>query len=267
MYSLLNASTLGFDLVRLPEGETLAAVLLDALALRAGDGVDAELPSVPAAPDAGRTPRVRDVLSDLAGARGEELHDAARRLRSAPLGEVEDLLAALGREWFAWIEDPDADPGPRARERLEQAYGAAVQAAWHGARLEWPPLASRPADLGPQRAELAVLLGQVRGLDADAFGQLEQAWSSRDHAVRWSQAMHAATWAVSLTRRERAAMAAQLELVRAVRGSAARSEHVAQGAWNSLSGIVQVLSVADLLDGASAEALTEHTREILRPVD
>lgn len=273
MYSLLNASTLGFDLVRLPAGDRVAEVLLDALALRPDDVAGVTPPPLLPEPATPPLPRAHDALAEVLAARGDDLADAARRLRSAPLGRVEQLLDSLSREWFDW-GDGWGDDAPTGdlwdaglwRESLEQAYGAAVRAAWHGTPRDWSPLATRPADLGPQRVELSALMTQVSGLEEDAFGELEEAWSTRDHAVRWSQAMHAATWAVSLTGRERAAMAAQLELVRAVRGSAAQGAHVAQGAWNSLSGIVQVLSVADLLDRGSADALTEHAREILRPV-
>ncbi len=274
MYSLLNASTLGFDLVRLPGGAAVADVLLDALALRAEDVVGADLPPAPPEPSAPSVPRAAQLLGDVAHAHGDALAEMAQRLRTAPIGGIEQLLASLGREWFDWGESDSTQAGAATewdaelwRESLESAYGAAVRAAWHGAPVDWPRLASGSADLGPQRAELAALMGQVRGLDTAAFAELEEAWATRDHAVRWSQAMHAATWAVSLTGRERAAMAAQLELVRAIRSSAADSAHVAQGAWNSLSGIVQVLTVADLLDRTSAEALTGHAQEILRPVD
>ncbi|GAB2877596.1 hypothetical protein [Nocardioides pacificus] len=274
MYSLLNASTLGFDLVRLPGGAAVAEVLLDALALRAEDVAGADLPPAPPEASAPPVPRAAQLLGDVAHAHGDALAEVAQRLRTAPIGGIEQLLASLGREWFDWGESASTGTGADIewdaglwRESLESAYGAAVRAAWHGAPVHWPRLASGSADLGPQRAELAALMGQVSGLDAAAFAELEEAWATRDHAVRWSQAMHAATWAVSLTGRERAAMAAQLELVRAIRSSAADSAHVAQGAWNSLSGIVQVLTVADLLDRASAEALTGHAQEILRPVD
>jgi hypothetical protein len=268
MYSLLNASTLGFDLARLPGGADVADVLLDALALRADDLVRVALPEPAGAePDAATPWRVQDALALMCGGDLASLVLMGSTLRTATIGDVDQLLTCLRREWFDWGDVDDADLRLTA-ELVESCCSAVVRSAWCGCGpVRWRPLAARPVDLGPQADRVAGLLAEVAMLTGDQAERLQDAWCARGaqgSPVRWSQAMHGATWAVELTGRARAAMAAQLHLVGALHRAGVDVTLVAGGAWNALSGVVQALVVEDLLDGSSSDELVAPARDILR---
>jgi hypothetical protein len=67
--------------------------------------------------------------------------------------------------------------------------------------------------------------------------------------------MHEASWAAHVSGRTRALAAAQLHAVQAFLDGGFDGRDGASGAWNAVSGCVQALAMADLLDQASLEVL------------
>jgi hypothetical protein len=74
----------------------------------------------------------------------------------------------------------------------------------------------------------------------------------------WAAAMHDAGWAAHLSGRIRTTAAHQMRAVLAFRSAGFTSTDAAEGSWNALSGVVQAMSVRDLLGD-------EHVGTLLRP--
>jgi hypothetical protein len=132
------------------------------------------------------------------------------------------------------------------------------------ARLElWEPFATaaslytRPSpDLGPATPRLHTALALVATLD----GPGRDGWRAAVDAVRgerrgWATAMHEACWAAHVSGRTRALAAAQLCAVQAAADARFTVADGAAGVWNALSGCVQGLAMADLLDERSLALL------------
>jgi hypothetical protein len=132
MYSLVNAPVLGFDLVRLPGGPALAALLLTAGRLDeaglavvgryADDAADRATAWLDLEQAAAARRRAKDLLASAAGTpradeaaaeAASELPDAlsilrsrqaflAKMLEQAPLGTLDGLLTCIREEIFAW---------------------------------------------------------------------------------------------------------------------------------------------------------------------
>ena len=277
-YSLVSAATLGFDLVRLPAGRSVAAVLL------AGLGADATtLVSVAGVhPGRGLARDERGVLA-VRSRKARELAAAVPHMRGAAQGAgagdraavlvaqlergtigdaptLERLLRddVLGREHVArgFLTDD---------EWAEAADVLADAALGHWAAGVLPPLVRRELtgpfdqllDRGavhtpPVDAALAELLDAVR--DLDAAGRV--AWRAAvdegraDHRP-WATAMHEASWAGHVSGRTRTLAIAQLHAVQAFLDGGFDLHDGAGGVWNALAGCVQGTVVADLLDEAS----------------
>jgi hypothetical protein len=75
--------------------------------------------------------------------------------------------------------------------------------------------------------------------------------------------VHDASWAVHLSGRVRAAAAAQLLAVEAVRDAGLSLADSAGGVWNLLSGAVQASVVEDLLADEAADLLAAPVRSAL----
>jgi hypothetical protein len=285
-YSLVSAATLGFDLVRLPAGRSVAEVLL------AGLGADAPALSAVAAahPARGLAREERGVLA-VRSRRAREMAATVPHMRSAATaGDRAAVLVAqleqgtigdaptlerllrddvLGREHSA-TGFLDADEMDEAADVLADA------ALGHWAAGVLPPLVRREltgpfdrvldrgvvggapigADLGPAAGELAELLDTLRGLDEGG----RTAWRVAVDEVRadrrpWATAMHEASWAAHVSGRTRALAAAQLHAVQAFLDGGFSVSDGASGAWNAVSGCVQGTAMADLLDDASLAVL------------
>jgi hypothetical protein len=285
-YSLVSAATLGFDLVRLPAGRSVAEVLL------AGLGADAPALSAVAAahPARGLAREERGVLA-VRSRRAREMAATVPHMRSAATaGDRAAVLVAqleqgtigdaptlerllrddvLGREHSA-TGFLDADEMDEAADVLADA------ALGHWAAGVLPPLVRREltgpfdrvldrgvvggapigADLGPAAGELAELLDTLRGLDEGG----RAAWRVAVDEVRadrrpWATAMHEASWAAHVSGRTRALAAAQLHAVQAFLDGGFSVSDGASGAWNAVSGCVQGTAMADLLDDASLAVL------------
>ncbi len=298
-YTLVSAATVGFDLVRLPAGRAVAEVLLAGLAADAGmlerlaerhpaRGRDREQRGVVAL----RGRRARELAAAVAALRDAAVPDAtAAGTRAAVLvaqlerGTIGDAAAlerllrddVLGREHAAMRRvDPQV-----AAEATDVLADAAVG---HWAAEVLPPLVRREltapfgravpdgavpggegsgVDLGPAAADLAVLLGAVRGLDASG----RAAWRAAVEEGRaerrpWASAMHQACWAAHVSGRTRSLAAAQLHAVQAFLDGGFGISDGAGGVWNAVAGCVQATSMADLLDDASLAMLLAPWRRV-----
>jgi hypothetical protein len=286
-YSLVSAATLGFDLVRLPAGRSVAEVLLaglgaDADALSAiaaahpGRGLDREQRGVLAV----RSRRAREMaagvphLRGAAAAAGDRATVLVEQLERGTIGDaptLERLLRddILGREHAA-ASTLDADELAQAADVLADA------ALGHWAAGVLPPLVRREltgpfdrvldrglgtappvgADLGAAGDDVAELLDAVRALDEGG----RAAWRAAvdegraDHRP-WATAMHEASWAAHVSGRTRVLGAAQLHAVQAFMDGGFGISDGASGAWNALAGCVQGTAMADLLDEGSLAVL------------
>jgi hypothetical protein len=286
-YSLVSAATLGFDLVRLPAGRSVAEVLL------AGMGADADALSAIAAAHPGRgldrehrgvlavrSRRAREMaagvphLRGAAAAAGDRASVLVEQLERGTIGDaptLERLLRddVLGPEHAAATTlDPD---------ELAQAADVLADAALgHWAAGVLPPLVRREltgpfdrvldrglgtppavgADLGAAGDDVAELLDAVRALDESG----RAAWRAAvdegraDHRP-WATAMHEASWAAHVSGRTRVLGAAQLHAVQAFLDGGFGISDGASGTWNALAGCVQGTAMADLLDGGSLAVL------------
>ena len=281
-YSLVSAATLGFDLVRLPAGRSVASVLL------AGLGADATTLVAVAGVHPGRG-LARDERGVLAvrSRKARELAAAVPHMRSAAqAAEAGDraavLVAQLERGTIGdaptlerLLRDDVLGPEHLARGFLtEDEWAEAADVLADAALGYWaagvlPPLVRRELtgpfdqllDRGavsapPVGAALAEVLDAVRDLDAAG----RTAWRTAvdegraDHRP-WATAMHEASWAGHVSGRTRTLAVAQLHAVQAFLDGGFDLHDGAGGVWNALAGCVQGTVVADLLDEVSLSAL------------
>jgi hypothetical protein len=278
-YSLVSAATLGFDLVRLPAGRSVATVLLAGLqadattlasvaAVHRGRGLARDERGVLAV----RSRKARELAAAVphmrsAAAAGDRAAVLVAQLERGTIGDaptLERLLRddVLGHEHLArgFLSDDEWD---------EAADVLADAAVGHWAAGVLPPLVRReltgPFDRAldraavpapPVDAALAELLDAVRTLDAPG----RAAWRAAvdegraDHRP-WATAMHEASWAGHVSGRTRTLAVGQLQAVQAFLDGGFDLHDGAAGVWNALAGCVQGTAVADLLDEASLAVL------------
>jgi hypothetical protein len=278
-YSLVSAATLGFDLVRLPAGRSVATVLLAGLqadattlasvaAVHPGRGLARDERGVLAV----RSRKARELAAAVphmrsAAAAGDRAAVLVAQLERGTIGDaptLERLLRddVLGHEHLArgFLSDDEWD---------EAADVLADAAIGHWAAGVLPPLVRReltgPFDRALDRAAvpappvdagLAELLDAVRTLDAPG----RAAWRAAvdegraDHRP-WATAMHEASWAGHVSGRTRTLAVGQLQAVQAFLDGGFDLHDGAAGVWNALAGCVQGTAVADLLDEASLAVL------------
>lgn len=281
-YSLVSAATLGFDLVRLPAGRSVATVLL------AGLGADARgLGSVAALhPGRGLARDERGVLA-VRSRKARELAAAVPHMRGVAAGAAAGdrtavLVAQLERGTIGdaptlerLIREDVLGPEHPARDfllddELAEASDVLADAALgHWAAGVLPPLVRReltgPFDQAldrglvsapPVDAALVDLLDHVCGLDAPGRAAWRVAVDEgrADHRP-WATAMHEASWAGHISGRTRSLAVAQLHAVQAFLDGGFDLHDGAAGVWNALAGCVQGTAVADLLDEASLTVL------------
>jgi hypothetical protein len=286
-YSLVSAATLGFDLVRLPAGRSVATVLL------AGLGADAiGLASVAGLhPARGLDREERGALA-VRSRKARELAASVPHVRSAADG-VGDRMATLvtqlergtigdGPTLERLLRDDVLGPEHLARgflseEEWDEAAGVLADAALgHWAAGVLPPLVRReltgPFDaaldrgligLPPVDVALTELLDAVRGLDAAG----RDAWRAAVDEARadrrpWATAMHEASWAGHVSGRTRALAMGQLHAALAFLDGGFDLHDGAAGVWNALAGCVQGAAVADLLDDQALGVLQASWKQI-----
>jgi hypothetical protein len=286
-YSLVSAATLGFDLVRLPAGRSVAEVLLAGLAADAGDlariaaahptrGLEREQRGVHAVRSrrarelAASVPHIRDAASAAGRDRAAVL---VAQLEQGTIGDAPTLERLLRDD----VLGPEhAAAGATDPELLDQAADVLADAAvgfWAAGVL--PPLVRRELtagfdrvtdagplagqesrDLGPSGAELETFFTELRDLDDVGRARWRAAVDEgrADHRP-WAGAMHEASWAAHVSGRTRALAAVQLHAVQAFLDGGFDARDGASGAWNAVAGCVQGLAMADLLDEASLTVL------------
>lgn len=291
-YSLINMPVLGYDLCRLPRGAQVAGVLLSALALEPADlaAIAREHPGAghrvrwqlvqragDPRPSAGAQLRAvgelgRDLLADPPAV----LHTLERVL----IGDLDDLDRMLRNDVLDWTCG-HAD-GKRVVHRHAEAAADVIAEALASEycnevlpsylaellREPWAAAAvpSRPVELGPHAARIHAVLDAVRGIGPDDAERLRGAVGDDPQRLRWSAAVHDASWAIFLTGRIRAAAAAQLLAVQAFAASPLTASDAALGTWNLVSGVVHGLVADDILAGETAAALRGGWAGVLGPV-
>jgi hypothetical protein len=291
-YTLVSAAALGFDLVRVPGGPNVAEVLLHALDADAA-GLQQLANSHPGACrdrcwDAVREhadvrPTTQAVLRrlpaelDLTSAEGERRdEDLLTRLTGAPLGNLDALDPLVRRDVLDWTWEPAGEVSlQRLRDRLAadvlvdaaaSAYCADLLDDRLRRHLAAPYLAAvrerAPVDESSLVGDLvARVLAEVSTWTAAD----RRDWSAAVDLLRsgtgaWTAAMHDAGWAAHLSGRTRTAATAQLRGVMAFRHAGFTATDAAQGAWNAFSGVLQALTVSDLLGD-------DETATLLAPWD
>ena len=288
-YTLVSAATLGFDLVRLPAGRSVADVLLTGLGAGAGGlgalasanpgrGLSREERGVRAV----RSRRAREMAATVPHLRGatagiDGADRAAVLVAQLELGTIGDaptlerLLRddVLGREHLAqgflsaeeWVEASDvlADAAlgywaagvlpPLVRRELTGAFDRVMDAA----SVSLPRIGD---DLGPVAGELGDLLGAIRALgDGDRAVWRTAVDEGRADHRPWAAAMHEASWAAHVSGRTRALATVQLHAVQAFLDGGFDVHDGAAGVWNAVAGCVQGIAMADLLDERSLSVL------------
>ncbi|MCW2638853.1 MAG: hypothetical protein JWP76_1159 [Dactylosporangium sp.] len=290
MYSLVSAPVLGFDLSRLPGGSATADVLLRGLSLTDGD-IDVlanfrmdDWDRLALWQDVDEAARQRQTVRDLS-ADPSDAHQTLALLEQAPIGTVDGLLQCvrhdvLGWTWKSTGDSPAAQSGTAAqatsvicdavvaaylRDLLPVQSRRSLAVGWLSA-ARWLPV--RPMHLGPQHDDISALLSRVRALSPAELARLGVAAEvARRSASDWAPAVHAASWAVYVSERVRAAAAAQLMLVQAVDDAGIPVADRAGGAWNLLSGAVQAMMVRDLLAAETVRRLVDPLLVALGPTE
>ena len=287
-YSVVGATTIGFDLARLPHGAAVADVLRAALA-----GGPAQLDRLAAAhpgPQARRHRHAaidaalveREALADVLPHAGRAVDEAAlgqvqtlRRLENGMLGDVAGLDHLVRHEILDWtwlrsgsmaVQDPvaadaadvlsDAAVAEYLREPAHPALWSEMTAPFRASAVR----ASRCLEVAAAPGVTAVLQA-VSAADED----LRTSWRRvvdevRPRSARWAPAMHRATWAVSLSERLRLAADVQLLGVIAFHAGGFTASDAAYGGWNALAGVLQAHLVDDLLPSAETDVLLRPWR-------
>ncbi|HEX3005189.1 MAG TPA: hypothetical protein VHO27_13335 [Angustibacter sp.] len=278
-YSLVNASALGFDLVRLPGGPNVAEVVVRAM--DADESALQELANAHPGPcrtscwdaavaAATARPPMRAALElaaeaiDLAAAGDQRAsQELVTRLGAAPLGDLQALDRFVRRDVLDWTWETAGDVAlQRLRDRLAadvlvdaatSAYCAQLLDDDDRRHLAAPYLtATRQAgaapDAGGAGEAVAAVLHEITTWDESDRAE----WRSAVDLLRtgqgaWTAAMHEAGWAAHLAGRTRTAARVQMLAVTAFRGAGFSGSDAAHGSWNALSGVLQALVVIDLL--------------------
>lgn len=284
-FSLVSAPVLGLDLVRHPQGDAVAAVLLRALSCGPDDlAVFAEAHS---RVDEDRRAASWAVIRRKAHLRRGEVRGASRRvpaelaemvidLREPMLIGLDDLAALIDTDVLAWTARPETGeqvttlgaggpfvdaiaslwPGDLASADRRELADPFVQASRRIGRLE--------PDLGPQAVEIRDVLRQLGCLCPEERVRLRLASAELGRiAGEWSHAMHEASWAALTTGRIRVAAAAQLLTVQAFSSSGFDPDTRIDGLWNAVSGHIHATVVADVLQDDVRELLGSVWREAI----
>jgi hypothetical protein len=288
-YSLVSAATLGFDLVRLPAGRSVADVLLTGLGAHAGslsalaaahpgrsldrdERLTLAVRSRKARELAAVVPQVRQVATGVAA--GERAALLVAQLETGTIGDaatIERLVRddVLGPEHLArgFLLDDELDESsdvladaavgywaagvlpPLVRRELTAPFDRVLERG----TVEIPPVG---ADLGPAADELAVFLDSLSAIDGagrDRWRRIVD--EGRAQQRSWAAAMHEASWAAHVSGRLRAVAAAQLHAVRAFVDAGFGVHDGAAGVWNAVAGCVQGIALQDLVDEASLAVL------------
>lgn len=301
MYSLVSSSLLTIDLVRHPNGIELADVLERALRLTSADmnalqaAFDdsaerrASWEAVHAA--TGNAPRLLSVLASVRDAlnstipAAREIGSIGERLSVTPMGTLVELLTMVERDVLDWTRETHGDlvvqryghAVAAVRDAVAAAYARPSVAGEHCDVLAEPWLAvfgGLPAtaldgdEYGPQTAAVHRAVDLVATLSVPDFERLNTTyWEAYTPEVGWAPAMHAASWAASMSGRLRTVAAAQLALLRAMMIAGLPKLLGASGVMMAGTAAMQAVVLADLLDSETYETLTTAWVTALGPLD
>jgi len=301
VYSLVSSSLLTIDLVRHPNGVELADVLERTLHLT-GDDMNAlqaafdDSPerraawsAVQAATDG--TPRLLSVLASVRDALNSsdtaspDLRGVGERLSVTPMGNLLELLTMVERDILDWTRESHGDLVVQHHNHAVAAVRDAVAAAYARAAVDGAlcdllaePWAAVFGDLpatpltgdeyGPQTAVVRRAVDLVASLSVPDFERLNAAyWASYTPEVGWAPAMHAASWAASMSGRLRPVAGAQLALLRAMLIAGLPRLIGASGVMMAGTAAMQATVLADVLDTQTYDTLTAAWVETLGPLD
>lgn len=289
MYTLVSAAVLAADLVRHPAGAEVADVL-DA-ALRFGrpelerlgrafcEDAQRRQAWLEVEAHAGLRTSVSAALGEVRRSlRADEpaLAQAEAQLYRASFGGLEDLLACLREEVFAWtrhaVDDLVVQTDPLGVRAVADALGAAyVRTALAPAsreRLRGPwlevfgevPVVAVGDGFGPHSADVRALCDRVATAGLPEFERLHDAQrtafgAGQDDRRDWAPVMHQACQAAFVAGRVREVAAAQLAGARAALVAGVPVPLAATGVMTALTGAVQAVALADLLDDDTFGAL------------
>lgn len=257
MYSLLSAPVLCFDLVRSPHGGQVAELLGGVMDLtsedlaRVGDGYSSGGTS-------GSDPGLEELSAALRRSRAlmaqRDVAAALSVLERAPVAGLSAVHHAIRTDVLAWtarLAEPERARGGTLVElvcdAVADAHAGRASDAVRTLQQLLAPVPEPSDALGPCAAQVRELLARLDGLDPAGWTRVRRA-AEQARRHDWARSMHSATWAVHLADRVRAAARAQLLAVGVLERSPLGLTDLAAGGWNLVSGAVQTLAVADLLD-------------------
>lgn len=277
MVSLVSAPVLGYDLVRHPQGEAVATVLLRALTCGPAE-LDVFAAARARTPESSRLDAWTAVRASAAaaawstidpdGLAGRPLAQLVTELRDRMIVDLDGLDALLRTDVFDWCSPAGSEPrhpaAPVDAAVVREGCGAfldAIASVWPRDLdattrrvLAGPYLSAGRSvpwcepDLGPMGDDLRWLLRRLGSMSADDRTRLRAASEIMGASGNeWSLAVHEASWAVLTTGRIRAAAAAQLLGVRAFVAGGLDATDGADGVWNAVSGHLHATAVADVL--------------------
>jgi hypothetical protein len=292
MYSLVSPSVLCMDLVRHDNALGVLDVLDRAIILGPAD-VPA-LESVHRDDDArdrawaevervtGEAPK----LSDAVAAVRQSIADAgfdtvieggfADKLARTPMFGLPHLLSMVRNDILDWTWERsrevsvcrhpqaaavvvDAVAAAYVRDRLSIQTYARLGGPWASLHFGVPTALPGDSDsgaFGPQSRRLRELVEQLARLNAENFLTIEQvAAAARTAGTDWSKLMHNATWAAYMAGRLRPAARAQIAATRALLLAGLTPMAAATGVMRVVTGVVQAVVVADLLDTRTYDEL------------
>jgi hypothetical protein len=210
---------------------------------------------------------------DLAAAGDERgSQELVTRLGAAPIGDLRALERFLRRGVLDWTWESAGDVSlQRLRDRfaadvLVDAAGSAycsqlltdadrrhLAGPYHTACRDAPAADGSGEDTADA---VASVLGEVvTWTEADRAEWRTAVDLLRTGQGAWTAAMHDAGWAAPLSGRLRTAARTQMLAGGAFRQAGFTTADAAQGCWNALSGVLQALTVADLLGDAETATL------------
>jgi hypothetical protein len=301
VYSLVSSSLLTIDLVRHPNGVEVADVLERTLRLTASDmnALQAAFDDSPERRAAwavvqeatNGTPRLLSVLASVRDAlnapapRPQDLSRISQRLSVAPMGNLLELLTMVERDVLDWTRETHGDlvmqhhshAVAAVRDAIAAAYARAVvdgalcdllAEPWTAVFGDLPAAAVTGDEYGPQTPAVRRAVDLVASLSVPDFERLNTAyWAAYTPEVGWAPAMHAASWAASMSGRLRPVAGAQLALLRAMLIAGLPHLVGASGVMMAGTAAMQATVLADVLDTQTYEALTAAWVDTFGPLD
>jgi hypothetical protein len=158
-------------------------------------------------------------------------------------------------------------------DAVAACYGGSAISAGSRARLLAPWLSARrgsvPPDraddaYGPQTAAVRPVLDRISQITPGEVARLQATGKAGwIHATEWHDALHAAAWTAYLTERTRPTAAAQLRVIDQLWRLRSDVRVTDRDGWSVISGGVQALCLADVLDDVTVRRLLMPLADVL----